>query len=165
MMDALDVDRMRLASGGIDPIQIWYTPAGSEPNPLSQQVLTALGHRDQYRWLGPIVLTTREDPKWVCQPFAEDVRERVDELVIAAGGTVASNAAVDATAKADPTLAPGTDLDPAEGSEPAQNPAEIAAAIDAALSGPTSDPAQLDPPADTTPRRTDSNTTLGPDMA
>ncbi|MEV0766377.1 hypothetical protein [Nocardia sp. NPDC050435] len=165
MMDAVDVDSMSLASAGIDPIQIWYTHAGSEPNPLSEPILTALGHRDPDGWMGPIVLTTRGDPKWVCQPFAEDVRARVDEVVIAAGGTVTSAPAVDATARADPMRALGNDPDPAEGTESGQKPTEIAAAIGAALSGAASDQVQLDYPApDITQPGTDP-TTLGPDLA
>ncbi|MEV0766265.1 hypothetical protein [Nocardia sp. NPDC050435] len=166
MLDALDVDSMRLASSGIDPIQIWSTHTGSEPNPLSHQVLTALGHRDPDGWMGPIVLTTREDPKWVCQPFAEDVRTRVDEVVIAAGGTVPSTSAVSTPENSVAALAPGSDPSPAADAEQVAKPAEITAAIDAALDEATADPAHLDPSGpETTPPGPDHTTTFGPDMA
>ncbi|MGW0251111.1 hypothetical protein ACWDYH_31230 [Nocardia goodfellowii] len=215
MMDALGVDNLRQRVSDASRFQVWYTLTTPVPNPLSEHVLTALGYYRPGGWTGPIILTTREDDLSRSQPFADDIRERVNELVYAAGGTVTSTPAMSATAtadptraagtdpdrpegtelaqkpreitmnillfaedrtvtstpamsataKADPTRAPGTDPDPAGGAEPAQKPAEIAAAIDAALSGPTSDPAQLDPlDPDNTPPGTHP-TTHGPDMA
>ncbi|WP_280345513.1 hypothetical protein [Nocardia neocaledoniensis] len=168
MMDVLEVDRLRMRMSLADRVQVWYVPHAEAANPLSEQILTRLGYRDPTGWTGPIALTTRTEPFDTAAPFADDVRELVNEVVTTTGGVVAYAAASGEgpTEKANMSIvvsARDRSVDAGDAIEPQPG---IAEAVNAALgdSGPDVE-APDHAEADVAQPGSTHDTAIGPDFA
>ncbi|TDP31589.1 hypothetical protein [Nocardia ignorata] len=168
MMDVLEVDRLRLDLSMAGRVQVWYVPDAEGANPLSEQILTRLGYRDPTGWTGPIALTTRTEPFDTAAPFADDVRELVNEVVTTAGGVVTYATASETS----PTVRSHTSIvvsardrsaDAADAIDPQPG---IAEAVNAALGAGGPDFEAPDhTEADIAPPGSTHDTAIGPDFA